>query len=666
MRKYHYYVDPDTHALNLADTALSVRGDAKVETLVFIFPENFDIDTTSSVLRVYYDLPGHKGPSLFETLNQAVAGAGGVRLTEWMVDKIHTDTPGRLSFSLAVIADEGVRWISRKTWIPVTDSHYHSDSQEQEKPYLSRLEAAEAAIAAMRTGKQDALTFDETPTEGSSNPVTSGGAFAAIKESGGGMVSTTWAELKVLRDEGQLIPGQTYRITDYICATTQDGTRVESHPYDIIVTADSETALSEIARACTHDAESAEYYQYALIEAWELKYSLDNNKNRFAWADEENGHGVVYYLKDDHGNECPYDFKQIQFIRYKITTCTVSSLVGKYTSLQHGEAITGIDEQNPVWCYTFSYDPESTGIMSDASVMEFNADNNVDVSGNVIKAFHSYQNSDEDTALQIAALNSIVFFGNVCKFNTFGNNGYFNTFGNNCLSNTFGDNFLTNVFGDNCQFNAFGGNCHSNTSGNGYSSNVFGNFCASNTFGDNCSSNRFGNGCTSNMFNGTCSANTFGNNCSSNVLKYNCLSNIFGNSCHSNTFEFGSHTNIFGAKCHDNTFGSSVYFNTLGNECVYNTFGNNCFSNTFGDSCNYNTLGDVCGYNTFWGGCRYIDISGGTFSQIKKYYHVLGGVQGTKNSRVSITGTNNNNFVTYVGLNSSGELKMWIPADLAQ
>jgi hypothetical protein len=45
--------------------------------------------------------------------------------------------------------------------------------------------------------------------------------------------------------------------------------------------------------------------------AWELKYCLDNDTTRFAWADEENGKGVIYYMKDEKNNECPYDFKNI-------------------------------------------------------------------------------------------------------------------------------------------------------------------------------------------------------------------------------------------------------------------------------------------------------------------------------------------------------------------
>ena len=413
----------------------------------------------------------------------------------------------------------------------------------------------------------------------------------AAAKGGAGLEEITWADLKAKRDAGELTPGGQYRITDYVCTTTQEESQAVSHPFDIIVVADSESVLNENARAIAKDGDT--YYQYADLSAWELKYCIDNDVDRFKWADTTNGHGVVYYMKDDHNNECPYDFKQIQFKRYPITACTVSDMVGQYAALEHGEAITGIDEQNPVWCYTFSYDPEETGVMSDASVMEFNADNGVDVSRNIIKAFYNIQDPDEWVGLKIAYLNNIVLIGNIC---------YYNTFRNGCSSYTFGNE---------CYYNTFGNNCYSNTFGNGCFSNTFGDGCYSNTFGRNCYSNTFGNNCYS---------NTFGNGCKSNMFGYNCTSNTFGRNCD------------------------------------FNTFGRSCYSNTLGDYCYSNTFGNVC---------HFIDISAGTSSQTKRYYHVLDGVQGTSSSHISITGTNGNNFVTFVGKNSSGVLKTWVPADQA-
>lgn len=46
---------------------------------------------------------------------------------------------------------------------------------------------------------------------------------------------TTWQELKDKRDTGKLIPGSLYRITDYKCTTTQQGTRSAEHQFDIVL-----------------------------------------------------------------------------------------------------------------------------------------------------------------------------------------------------------------------------------------------------------------------------------------------------------------------------------------------------------------------------------------------------------------------------------------------
>jgi hypothetical protein len=49
-----------------------------------------------------------------------------------------------------------------------------------------------------------------------------------------------------------------------------------------------------------------------------LKYCLDNDTTRFEWADANNGKGVIYWMRDEFGNEAPYDFKNIQFTKYVV------------------------------------------------------------------------------------------------------------------------------------------------------------------------------------------------------------------------------------------------------------------------------------------------------------------------------------------------------------
>ena len=68
-------------------------------------------------------------------------------------------------------------------------------------------------------------------------------------------IKTTYSELKKLRDEGKLIPGSMYRITDYSCSTAQKYTTTANHRFDIIVTALDQNTLSEDAKAIKHEFE---------------------------------------------------------------------------------------------------------------------------------------------------------------------------------------------------------------------------------------------------------------------------------------------------------------------------------------------------------------------------------------------------------------------------
>ena len=126
------------------------------------------------------------------------------------------------------------------------------------------------------------------------------------------LTEITYAELKALRDNARLKIWQFYRITDYVTTTVQANTQSAGHPFDIIVRALSERALDEEAKAVQHDGD--EYFANNNLGGWQLRYTLDNNTSMFAWADEANGKGVVFRMTDEFGNECPYDFKNIQML----------------------------------------------------------------------------------------------------------------------------------------------------------------------------------------------------------------------------------------------------------------------------------------------------------------------------------------------------------------
>jgi hypothetical protein len=214
-------------------------------------------------------------------------------------------------------------------------------------------------------------------------------------------------------------------------------------------------------------------------------YCLDNDTDRFAWADEVNGKGVIYRMIDEFNNDCPYDFKNIQFLREGIYYFT----------------FTWITEDDTVW--DASIHPELTDDEGQGSrvfdniIPLANSSDGYILNDNVFIADY-----DDDGGL---------FYGwyeNIAKAyfvsNTFGYNCNNNIFGYNCNNNTFGDYCSSNTFGSGCSSNTFGDYCYSNTFGSGCSSNTFGDYCYSNTFGDYCYSNTFGN---------YCSSNTFGNDC---------------------------------------------------------------------------------------------------------------------------------------------------------
>lgn len=509
------------------------------------------------------------------------------------------------------------------------------------------------------------------------------------------MVSITWAELKEARDNQELIPGQEYRITDYVTTTIQENTQSAGHKFDIIVTAIDESTLSEEAQAIQNFDEG--YFDESNLSAWKIWYCLDNDTDKFIWADTTNGKGVIYRMIDEFNNDCPYDFKNIKFKR------------GIYSS---GNGITAEEDQDiNVFCYTFSWE-ESEGNITDASI-KGNSGVVTDIDGfvskvrdNVIKYYHKdYENEEYSYKAQV--LNNIVFFSTFgyeahtfegvydnkfsynCANNTFGHSCRSNSFGNNCYNNVFGNTFCDNLIGNYCQDNLFGDFCSYNSFGDSCSRNYFedrccdnsfGRYCSDNSFGNFCHNNSFGHKCNSNSFGYYCNNNSFGNNCYENSFEYDCSGNSFGYNCHNNSFEQECSENSFENDCYSNSFKGACYNNSFKNECSNNSFGNNCDSNSFGNYCHENSFGSdyynnsfgndcnnnsfrpgesetetflsYCYYNHFDDGCSYNVIWSSdttSVSNILKNINVNKGVSGTRS---------NYNFINISVINSEKEINV--------
>lgn len=554
--------------------------------------------------------------------------------------------------------------------------------------------------------------------------------------SGAGQQSVTYAQLKKLRDDGKLVAGMQYRITDFVTTTSQPDTQSAGHPFNIIVTALSNTTLSENASAdlpatsiANADGSLAEgsvqpyyyvfedfndatgptegykagdifvaydylenndgvvvpvlykneveaygeegpdyqdkfYYEgtmevdgvtydkwrkicedgdgpywdgstgsiWALtniivqdgqiggsavdphfansnLPAWEIKYCLDNDKTRFAWAcgDEQmivnldsgysngrpltrqptadgnyddnddpvyegyhyawgtqedvddgdttnfwysqnevltngetvidgfgqlatveignGGKGVIYYMKDEWGNECPYDFKNIQFKRYKVTEATNEALqsfvydenIGQYCYYGIEDAIDGvtIDLDDFIWCYTFmgypmNVDTGERGEWQDGSLESpYGHQSDEAISTfmlNRIQPYISYFDIENEdyTKCGVQKLNNIVLYGswdkvgsstadypyyyaNCCCYNEIGYGCYSITLGEENWYNTFSQNCYNIVLGSGCKNISFNGNCSRNT---------LGNHCFSVTFDTNCQNNQFTSFCS--------------------------------------------------------------------------------------------------------------------------------------------------------------------------
>ena len=141
--------------------------------------------------------------------------------------------------------------------------------------------------------------------------------------------SVTYENLVKLVKQSKLRWGMLYRLTNYQATVNSElvnaSTRLQvvdsgqntNHGFDIILRATSNNTLNENCRFMK--SVNSDYFEDCALESWEGKYSLKNDHTRFEWAD-ENGFGVIYYMKDNFGNEAHYDFKNIVFGDDKLFT----------------------------------------------------------------------------------------------------------------------------------------------------------------------------------------------------------------------------------------------------------------------------------------------------------------------------------------------------------
>lgn len=527
----------------------------------------------------------------------------------------------------------------------------------------------------------------------------------------GSLKEVTYAELKTLRDNSQLTPGQQYRIIDYITTTNQENTLAAGHQFDIIVTANDNKTLNEKAKAIQHEGTS--YFANNDLNAWQIWYCLDNDGDRFAWggiASEKiksissteqtftfdntisyilfydkkfvlnigeevsicsgpptyvtlledgksllvrcssesfitsskpitihfsySGTGVIYRMIDEFGNDCPYDFKNIQFRN-------------------------PIDVEDVYYYYTFSCFNNNNSYYLDASLL-ISDSNTSSVLDSKPKCYNNIINSyivDKLYKLPNNIIKCNKSSSSRSHDNRFGTNCYNNFLGVACDNNTFVSSCHDNHLTDNCTGNSFGNSCYNNIldSSDG------------NSFGFNCFNNNL-NSSNNNSFGDECWKNVLDSS-DNNIFEDSCRNHSLGDGCEYNYFRYDSYNIVLGSRCMFNVFGYDCSTIVFGNNCYHNVFGNECFNISF--RLDYSTSAtplNYCCYNRFHDRCRYMiiwnDAQPTTSNQLKNI-NVIGEVRGTSSAYESINITDfNAAHEIKVAKNSKGEIKIYCEADL--
>ena len=412
------------------------------------------------------------------------------------------------------------------------------------------------------------------------------------------MVNVIYDELVSMRDNSKLVPGQQYRITDYVTVTNQANTEADGRRFDIIVTADDEKTLNENARAIHH--EGCDDFKGDNLAAWELKYSLTNENGLYTWG--VNGDIIESYGEGDgvYGNvsntKITVDGDEYYILNVigcndilvkvdyedDLSTYSINEYINsafeiieidddRLTLFEHGNEYTFTDSVDKTKKYIF---PTSTDeyyrLIGDSNCYvkcNYNVGDSVVTYSNQINRIASI-----DIIKPYTKSKGVIYYmkdeyNNECPydFKTIrykyikGNKGIFvYTFNNRCYGNIIEPHITNSIPKYYLNFITLGYGCCHNTIGK-YSKNI--------TLGDYCTNNKIDN------------------------------------------------------ECYDIIFGNDCSYNTLGKNCFDITFGKNCTNNKFDNFCQRITFGDYCTYNTFGGYCNYIRF--GTAATIKSCYRYI-------------------------------------------
>ena len=217
------------------------------------------------------------------------------------------------------------------------------------------------------------------------------------------------------------------------------------------------------------------------------------------------GKGVIYYMKDDFGNECPYDFKNIKFKRTK-QWVDDNNLSESNNELNFSET--------EKYFYTFDWNGTDDSLCKGTYKCEYNK---------IEKLLSGKQQQ----------LNDNIFLGNGNANNKIGANSKNNVICVETYNNEFGVNFQNNIILKNFTYNSVG---------NGFKNNIIRSIFRYNNIGHLVSDNEF--------------KSSFNNNIVRENVKYN-------------TFNGAVEYNTIGAVVQNNLFNDVIYYSNIGTNLTY-------------------------------------------------------------------------------------------------
>ena len=250
---------------------------------------------------------------------------------------------------------------------------------------------------------------------------------------------------------------------------------------------------------------SGHYFNENDLSKWVIKYDVRNDINKYLWADTENGKGVIYYMKDEFDNECPYDFKNIKFKRTK-QWVDDNNLSEPNDELKFSET--------EKYFYTFDWNGTDDSLCKGTYKCEQNK----------IERLLSGKQQQ---------LNNNIFLGNGNANNKIGANSKNNVIGVDTYNNEFGVNFQNNIILKKFTYNSVG---------NGFQNNIIRSVFRYNNIGHLVSGNEF--------------KSSFNNN----IVRENVKSNIFNGAVEYNTI---------GAVVQNNLFNDVIYYSNIGTNMTY-------------------------------------------------------------------------------------------------